>query len=97
MLPFRVVVIDEHRTTTTVIVSLERSPDVGATIELPHGDRVTVRHVVSGQDDDVAGIVIAAPAEASSGSRATRRPSTRQASARPTSATRSLRRTRGSR
>jgi hypothetical protein len=37
MLPFRVVVIDEHRTTTTVIVSLERSPDVGATIEPPHG------------------------------------------------------------
>lgn len=62
MFPFRIVVIDEHRTTTTVIVSLERSPDIGATIELPHGAHVTVRHVVSSKGDDLAGVVIAAPA-----------------------------------
>ncbi len=61
MPPFRVVVIDERRTTTTLIVDLDRSPDVGATIQLPHGANVTVRHVVSGQDD-LAGVVIAAPA-----------------------------------
>ncbi len=61
MLPFHVVVIDERRTTTTLIVDLDSSPDVGATIELPHGSSVTVRHVVSGHDDDLARVVIAAP------------------------------------
>jgi hypothetical protein len=63
MPPFRVVVIDKHRDTTTVVVTeLDRAPDIGSTVELPHGDRVTVRHVVSGGPEDVIGVVIAAPA-----------------------------------
>jgi hypothetical protein len=62
MPPFRVVVIDKDRDTTTVFVTdLDRAPDIGSIVELPHGGHVTVRHVVSGQDDDLAGVVIAAP------------------------------------
>ncbi len=54
--------IDEKRTTSTLVVQLDRSPDVGQTLELPHGDTVTVRDILSGYQDGYAGIVIAAPA-----------------------------------
>jgi hypothetical protein len=63
MPPFRVVVIDKIRDTTTVVVTeLDRAPDIGSIVGLPNGDRVTVRHVVSGGPVDVIGVVIAAPA-----------------------------------
>jgi hypothetical protein len=63
MPPFRVVVIDKDRDTTTVVVTeLDRAPDSGSIVELPNGDRVTVRDVVSGGPGDVIGVVIAAPA-----------------------------------
>jgi hypothetical protein len=60
--PYRVVVVkdDAARTTTTLTVTLERSPDVGSTIELPHGEPVIVRHVYAGHDDH--GVIIAGPA-----------------------------------
>jgi hypothetical protein len=61
-MPFRVIVIEDDRSATTVVVtSFDRAPDVGATVELPNGDRVTVRHVVSDPNDKL-GVVIAAPA-----------------------------------
>ena len=64
MQPYRVVVIhdDQARTTDTVIVQLARAPDVGETLELPHGGSVIVRHITSDQRDGVAGIVLAGPA-----------------------------------
>ena len=62
MPPYRVVVIDDgsSRTATTLVIQLDRSPDVGAKLELPHGASVVVEHVVSGRDG-LAGVVIAAP------------------------------------
>jgi hypothetical protein len=62
--PYRVVVIhdDSNRTTSTVVVRFARAPNVGETLELPHGDTVIVRHVISGHADVVAGIVLAGPA-----------------------------------
>ena len=41
----------------TVVVTLDRSPDVGSTIDLPYGDRAVVRHVGLGHDDH--GVIIA--------------------------------------
>ncbi len=61
MFPFRVVVTDGDRATSTTIVRLDRSPDVGETVRLPHGGQVVVRHVVTGRDG-LAGVVVAAPA-----------------------------------
>jgi hypothetical protein len=62
MPPFRVVVItDTRKTATTVIVEFDHSPDVGETIELPHGQSVIVRHVVRSYED-MMGLVLAAPA-----------------------------------
>lgn len=59
---FRVIVIDNDRSATTVVVtSFDRAPDIGSTVELPNGERVLVRHVVSDPDDKL-GVVIAAPA-----------------------------------
>jgi hypothetical protein len=60
MQPYRVVVIqdDPARTATTVVVTLERSPDVGASLDLPYGDTVVVRHVVSGAGG-LAGVILA--------------------------------------
>jgi hypothetical protein len=62
MQPYRVVVVkdDDARTTTTLTMTLERSPDVGTTLELPHGEPVVVRHVYSGHDEQ--GVIIAGPA-----------------------------------
>jgi hypothetical protein len=58
--PYRVIVVqdDPARTTTTVVVTLKRSPDVGSQLELPYGETVTVRHVVSGAGD-LAGVILA--------------------------------------
>jgi hypothetical protein len=64
MPPFRVVVIDGNQT-TVLVVPLDRAPDPGETVELPHGERVTVRHVISEMRDGLAGIVLAGPAPAS--------------------------------
>ena len=62
MPPFRVVVrTDEGKTVKTVITELDRTPDVGETIKLPHGQRVIVRDVVRSYED-MLGLVIAAPA-----------------------------------
>jgi hypothetical protein len=63
MLPFRVILIEQDESrTTTFVVQFGRAPDVGSVIELPHGDRVLVRHVLSGERDGLAGIVLVAPA-----------------------------------
>jgi hypothetical protein len=50
---------DDARTTTILTMTLEGSPDVGSTIELPHGEPVLVRHVYSGHDNH--GVIIAGP------------------------------------
>ena len=64
MPPYRVVVIDDgpSRTATTLVMQLDRSPDVGATLELPHGASVVVEHVISAPRDGLAGVVLATPA-----------------------------------
>jgi hypothetical protein len=59
MLPFRVIVIDENQT-TVLVVPFDRARDLGEAVELPHGERVTVRHVISAARDGLAGIVPAA-------------------------------------
>ena len=61
--PFRVIVIEEDEDrTTTFVIPLGRTPDEGSVVELPQGQRVIVRHVLSGDRDGLAGIVLAAPA-----------------------------------
>jgi hypothetical protein len=60
MLPFRVIVVNENQT-TVLDVPLYRAPDPGEIIDLPHGERVAVRHVISADRDGVAGIVLAGP------------------------------------
>ena len=52
---------DEDRT-TTFVVELERPPDAGSVVELPHGQPIVVRHVLGADQDGIAGVVIAAPA-----------------------------------
>lgn len=42
------------------MASFDRAPDIGSTIELPNGDRATVRHVVSDPADKL-GFVVAVP------------------------------------
>ena len=61
MQPYRVVVIEQERpkATTTVVVTLERSPDIGSTLELPYGDTVIVRDVVSGPVGEHFGVIVA--------------------------------------
>jgi hypothetical protein len=61
MPPFRVVVTaDERRTATTVVVELARSPDIGATIDLPYGQRVIVQAVVRSREE-MMGVAMARP------------------------------------
>jgi hypothetical protein len=62
MQPYRVVIVkdDPARTVTTILLTLERSPDVGSTIKLPYGGTAVVRHVLSGHDDH--GVIIAGDA-----------------------------------
>lgn len=62
MRPFRFIVVDENET-TVIVVPLDRAPDPGEIVSLPHGERVTVRHVISETRDGLAGIVLAGPAE----------------------------------
>lgn len=61
MLLFRVVVVDEQRAALTLGVQLDRCPDVGRVLELPHGASVTVRQVLSGDRDGFDGVVLAGP------------------------------------
>ena len=62
---FRVIVVEEEeRRTTMFVVPFERAPDIGSVVELPEGQRILVRHVLSGDRDGLAGIVLAAPARA---------------------------------
>jgi hypothetical protein len=59
MQPYRVILVkDDPSGTITLTMTLERSPDVGATIELPYGGTVVVRHIYSGHDGH--GVIIAA-------------------------------------
>jgi len=66
--PFRVILIEQddeltrRPRTTTFTVPFERAPDTGSTVELPHGQEIVVKHVLSGGSDGMAGTVIAAPA-----------------------------------
>jgi hypothetical protein len=61
--PFRVILIEEDEDrTTNLVIPLERTPDDGSVVELPQGQRVIVRQVLSGDRDGLAGIVLAAPA-----------------------------------
>ena len=63
MMPFRIILIEQDASrTSTFVVQLERTPDIGSTLELPQGQSVLVRHVLSGDNNGLAGIVIAAPA-----------------------------------
>ena len=48
--------------TTTIVVPLERVPDPGSTVELPHGQQVVVRDVLSAGSYGTAGTLITAPA-----------------------------------
>ncbi len=59
--PYRVVVIrdDRNRTATTVVVTLDESPEIGSSLHLPQGDTVIVRHVVPGYGD-LTGVILAA-------------------------------------
>jgi hypothetical protein len=62
MPPFRVIVIETDRPArTAIMMSFDRAPDIGSTVELPNGERVIVGHVVNDPDDKL-GVVIAAPA-----------------------------------
>ena len=58
-LPFRVVVVDPERGATTALVRLDRAPDVGSELVLPHGEPVRVRSVVTADHPDIAAIVVA--------------------------------------
>jgi hypothetical protein len=61
MPPFRVIVVEEDRPARiAVMTTLAGPPEIGSTIELPDGESVIVRHVVSDPADEV-GVVIAAP------------------------------------
>ena len=60
MLTFRVIVNDGDQSAVTSVVSLERSPDVGQTLELPDGRQIIVRQVTTASDG-LAGTVIATP------------------------------------
>jgi hypothetical protein len=64
MPPFRVIVVDDdqERATTLLDVPFDRAPDPGEIVDLPHGERVTVRHVISAARDGLAGIVLAGSA-----------------------------------
>ena len=59
MLPFRVILVDENRSSTVLLVSLVRAPDRGDHIDLPHGDPCVVRQVLSSDTNDVAGVIVA--------------------------------------
>ena len=61
MLTFRVIVLDGDQSAVTSVVSLERSPDLGQTLELPDGWQIFVRQVTTASDG-LVGTVIAAPA-----------------------------------
>ena len=62
MAAFRIVIVDEKTDVTTVVVTtLERTPEVGDTIALPHHLRVVVRSVVTDEQGRL-GVVNAVPA-----------------------------------
>ena len=62
MLAFRIGIVDEKSDATTVVVTtLERTPEVGDTIVLPHNLRVVVRSVVTDEHGRL-GVVNAVPA-----------------------------------
>jgi hypothetical protein len=56
---FRVIVVEDGRRTTQVIVPFDRAPYEGDVVELPDGLRVTVRHVISATRDGLAGVILA--------------------------------------
>ncbi len=63
MRPFRVILVEQDGSrTSTFVVQFDRAPDAGSVVELPQGQSVIVRHVVSGEREGLAGIVLAAPA-----------------------------------
>ena len=62
MLPFRLIVVDENRSSTLLVVSLVRPPDRGDNIDLPHGGQCVVRQVLSSDGKDVAGVIVAGTA-----------------------------------
>ena len=57
-----IVIEEDGDRTTTFVIPLGRTPDDGSVVELPQGQRVIVRQVLSGGRDGLAGIVLAAPA-----------------------------------
>ena len=60
---FRVIVVEHAKDrTTTMVVPLERVPDPGSTVELPHGEQVVVRDVLGAGSYGTAGTLITAPA-----------------------------------
>ncbi len=59
--PFRLVVAEIDRGVSTLVVRLARAPDVGETLDLPHGAQVVVRHVTTGDHASIAGVILADP------------------------------------
>lgn len=62
MLPYRVILVDtDADRTTTIVAPLERAPDPGSIIDLPHGGRLIVRHVVTSSEAGLAGTILGRP------------------------------------
>ena len=59
--PYRVIVIASDRSRTTYTIQLEGVPLIGGSLELPHGEIVTVHSVTSGAPYGLAGVIIAGP------------------------------------
>jgi hypothetical protein len=57
--PFRIIV-EDGSSTSAFVISLERTPDIGQKIELPHGTQVVVRQVTTASGG-LAGTVLAGP------------------------------------
>ena len=58
--PFRIIVVrdDGH---SSQVVRLQRAPDIGDRLELPHGLTVHVRRVLSATENTVSGVVLTEP------------------------------------
>ena len=61
MLPYRLILVDEDRSSTVLVVSLARTSDRGDNIELARRPCV-VRQLLSSDTKDVAGVIIAGTA-----------------------------------
>jgi hypothetical protein len=65
MLPFRVIVVVDETHVDSIVVPFEHPPQPGDVIELADGHVVTVNHVADRPHEGVAGLILAAPVDAS--------------------------------